>query len=284
MNQAPGNHPCGFVVCLRGFSALTKKHPRPPVTLLILLAILAGGHLACNRLKPSQLSTPEPSPDEAAVVNQILQRYVEAIGGESAINGVTSYKTRGTFGTSVLRETGKFETWSKDPNKTLSVIEFPRIGKLRKGFDGENRWVQTPVGTFSDESPKAMSELERDADVYRAGKLASLYESMHLDNKARLSGHDVYVIEGKPARGPAEKLFFNSESGLLERWDMARRDPKRGTIFVKVHLKDYRVVDGLKVPFNVRFAFESFDLTFNLEEVKYNVAIDDAMFRKPGSK
>jgi hypothetical protein len=34
------------------------------------------------------------------------------------------------------REPGTFEAWGKDPHKTLSVIEFPRIGTLKKGFDG----------------------------------------------------------------------------------------------------------------------------------------------------
>jgi hypothetical protein len=91
----------------------------------------------------------------------------------------------------------------------------------------------------------------------------------------------MYVIEGKPAKGPAEKLFFDVENGLLARWDMARRQPKRGTVFVKVHLEDYRDVDGLKVPFNLRFAFESFNFTVKVDELQHNVAIDDAVFRKP---
>ncbi len=36
-----------------------------------------------------------------------------------------------------MRERGTFEAWGKDPNKTLSVIQFPRMGTLKKGFDGE---------------------------------------------------------------------------------------------------------------------------------------------------
>jgi hypothetical protein len=104
---------------------------------------------------------------------------------------------------------------------------------------------------------------------------------MKLENKARLSGRDVYVIEGKPAKGPAEKLFFDVENGLLVRWDMARQQPKRGTVFVKVHLDNYKDVAGVKVPFDVRFAFESFNFIVKLQEMEYNVPIDDAIFRKP---
>ena len=129
-----------------------------------------------------------------------------------------------------------------------------------------------------------MSEIERDAEIYRAGKIKNLYESLKLENKARLNGRDVYVVEGKPPQGPAEKLFFDTENGLLVRWDMVRRNPQRGNVFVKVHLDDYREVDGLRVPFKVRFAFESFDFTMKIDDLQHNVSIDDAIFKKPVGK
>ena len=156
----------------------------------LLLGILLTGQVACSRLSRSNgtPATPSLSPDQAAIVDQILAHYTEAVGGEVAIERVKSYQAKGTFATSVSPEQGAFETWGKEPNKTLSVIEFPRIGVLKKGFDGETRWVQTPAGTFSDQSPKEMAEVERDADVYRAGRIKSLYQSMRLDSKARLKG------------------------------------------------------------------------------------------------
>jgi hypothetical protein len=250
-----------------------------------LLIALLFAPVACSRLGQSGAPPkPTPSPDPVAIVDQILARYTEAMGGEEAVERVKSYHAKGTFATSVAPLEGGFETWGKEPNKTLVVIDFPRIGRLRKGFDGETRWVQTPVGTFSDQSPQEMAELERDADVYRAGRIKSLYQSMRLDSTARLKGHDVYVVEGSPAKGPAEKLFFDKDSGLLVRWDMARRVPQRGIVFVKVHLDDYREVDGVKVPFSVRFAFESFDFTIKIADLKHNVAVNDAVFQKPGSR
>jgi hypothetical protein len=259
---------------------------RQSAFLTVLLGISIAAQVACGRLTPSVglAPTPSPSPDQAALVDQILARYTEAVGGQAAIDRVTSYKTQGSFETSITRERGTFEAWGKDPNKTLSVIQFPRIGTLKKGFDGETHWVETPAGTFSDQSPEEMSEVEHDAEVYRAGRIKSLYQDMKLESKARLNGRDVYVIEGSPANGPAEKLFFDAESGLLVRWDMARKTPKRGNVFVKVHLDDYRDLDGVKVPFSVRFAFESFDFTIKVDDLQHNVSIDDAIFRKPETR
>lgn len=249
--------------------------------LSIIFVVCCAAQSTCTSRTPSGSGlTPSPSA-QVELVDQILERYAEAVGGRAAIDGVTSYKAQGRFSSSVVREPGQFKIWGKDPHKTLSVIEFPRIGTLKKGFDGDNRWVQTPAGTFTDESPTQMAELEQDAEVYRAGKIRSLYQTMTLEGKARLSGRDVYILEGKPAKGPAEKLFFDTDSGLLMRWDMVRRNPQRGNVFVKVHLDDYREVDGVKVPFKVRFAFESFELTLNVDVLEHNVPVDDALFAKP---
>lgn len=272
-NTCPLSHHCSRIPHTR---KTWLKAVRP------ILSLLVAAQLACT--SPNSPAQPEPtqSPStEVALVDQILERYTEAVGGRAAIDGITSYKAQGRFSSSVLREPGQFKIWGKDPRKSLSVIEFPRIGTLKKGFDGENRWVQTPAGTFTDESPTQMAELEQDAEVYRAGKIRSLYESVILEGKARLSGRDVYILEGKPVKGPAERLFFDTESGLLMRWDMVRRNPQRGNVFVKVHLDDYREVDGVKVPFKVRFAFESFELLLKVDVLEHNIPVDDALFAKP---
>jgi zinc protease len=252
-----------------------------PLVVLMVMAVVLTAQISCVRPGPATESTPtaSPTPTEQAIVDQILQHYEAALGGKEAIANITTYKLKGTF--ELAGMTGTIESWRKEPLKTLTVIEFPRIGTLKKGFDGENRWVQTPAGTFRDSSPQEIAELERDSEVYSVGRIKSLFESMKLENKARLNGRDVYVIEGKPPKGPAEKLLFDVENGLLVRWDMARRQPNRGTVFVKVHLDDYKDIDGVKIPFNVRFAFESFTFIVKLQSIEHNIPIDDAVFRKP---
>lgn len=252
----------------------------PKHFLFLLLLAAVAITVSCARSGPGGESGPasSSSPNEQARIDEILQRYENAVGGKEAIDSITSYKIKGTF--ELPGMTGKMEGWRKE-GKSLSVIEFPRIGILKKGFDGETHWVQTPAGTFTDSNPQEIAELERDSEVFSAGTIKEAFDSMKLENKARLSGRDVYVIEGKPERGPAEKLFFDVESGLLLRWDMARKQQNRGTVFVKAHLDEYKQVGNVKVPFKIRFAFESFNFTVRLEDVQHNVAIDDAVFRKP---
>jgi hypothetical protein len=255
------------------------KHP---AILPLLVGLTITTQISCARLKAPGISSPAASASPLHdPVDEILDRYEQAVGGKEAIERITSYKMKGTFALSNLREPGTLEAWGKNSEKSLIILEFPRLGTLKKGFDGETRWVQTPAGTVTDSSPQEIAEMDRDSAVYSAGNIKGQFESLKLDSKARLSGRDMNVLEGKPAKGPAEKLFFDVENGLLARWDMARQQPKRGTVFVKVHLTDYRDVDGVKVPFNVRFSFESFSFTVKVDELQHNIPIDDSVFKKP---
>ena len=248
--------------------------------LILLTLIVLTAQLSCARFGSSRAQSAARAAEEQAAIDQILQRYEQALGGRGAIDGIKSYRMEGSF--QLAGMSGKIAGWRKEPDKTLTVLDFPRFGTLKKGFDGQTRWVQTPAGTVSDaDAEEEIAEMERDAEVFSAGRIKSLFESMKLDYNAWLSGREVRVIEGKPAKGPAEKLFFDVENGLLLRWDMARKQKNRGTVFVKVHLDDYKDVDGLKVPHKVRFAFESFNFTVQVEKLENNIEIDDAIFRKP---
>jgi zinc protease len=247
------------------------------VSLLLTLAITA--QLSCMRRSSTGADpSASPSPSEQAQIDQILQRYDEALGGREALDAIKSYKLKGTFQIAGL--TGTFQAWRKDPNKYATMMEFPRVGTLKKGFDGETSWVKTPAGARSDKSQEEIAKMERDAAAYGATKIKDLFHSMKLEHKARLNGRDVHMIEAKPERGPAEKLFFDVENGLLVRWDMARRESNR-TIFVKVHLDDYREFGGTKTAYRVRFAFEQFNLIVQIDEAEFNIPLDDAIFRKP---
>jgi len=252
----------------------------PRASLLVLVCFVGLLQLSCVRRNPPNVSaSASPTPNEEEVVNKILDRFVEAAGGKEAIEGVKSYRMKGHFEMRALDLRGKMEVWAKDPQKSLTIIEFPGL-IVRKGFDGETHWAQTPFGSVTMAGPQEMSEVENDSEVYNASRIRNLYDRMKLDKKARLSGRDVYIVEGQPTKGPAEKLFFDVENGLLVRWDMARRQADR-RVFVKVYLNDYRDIDGVKIPFNVRMAFELFDFSLIVDEMQHNVEINDAIFRRP---
>lgn len=101
-------------------------------TASLLIAVIITAQLSCTQRRSTESPTASPSRSEQAVVDQILQRYEQALGGKDAIDAITSQKMKGRF--QLAGMTGNVEVWRKEPNKTLTVVEFPRIGTLRKGL------------------------------------------------------------------------------------------------------------------------------------------------------
>jgi len=263
-------------------TARFKKFP----LLFFFVAALVTLPSACRQSGSPSAEAPgaAATPGAATEAARIIDKFEEAVGGAAALDQIKSYSAKGTLKFSTLPQQGTIEMFGKDPGKSLIKITLPNFPVIKKGFDGETHWVQIPQVGVAENSPSEITELERDSEIYRADNIKRLYESLRLEGKGRLHGREVYIIEGKPAQGPAEKLLFDTENNLLLRWDIARKTPRRGTVFVKIHLEDYRDVGGVKTPFSVRYDFESFDMLLNLEELKHNVAVDDALFKKPTTR
>jgi len=99
-----------------------------------------------------------------------------------------------------------------------------------------------------------------------------------------VDGQDVHVLESKPTPSSKERFSFSTKSGLLVRQESELEGPQ-GKVNVNVRLGDFRVVDGIQYPYDLKFKVgaggQEFDFTIKVKEVKHNVTIDDAKFAKP---
>jgi outer membrane lipoprotein-sorting protein len=97
----------------------------------------------------------------------------------------------------------------------------------------------------------------------------------------RVNGRAVYVIEATPANGPAEKFYFDAESGLLVKQDFERVTLEDGIVQYEVLYSDYRDVDGLKMPGTIEQRSPDNTMIFKFSEIKNNAPLDDTAFAKP---
>ncbi len=220
----------------------------------------------------------EGTPQETLLLDQIFDRHTEAMGGRESVERVKTYTLEGAFEMRGRDLTLPVKVYVKKPDKSLMEINVPRVGLIRRGVSEGKSWNQTPFTGVREDAPSELTELERDHDIYLAGGIRNLYQSVRLEGKARLNGRDVYVVEGKPAEGPAEKMLFDQVTGLLLRWDIVRRQRNRPNVFARIYLDDYREVGGVKVPHTIRYFIEPRELILRIREVKHNVELNDAMF------
>jgi hypothetical protein len=106
---------------------------------------------------------------------------------------------------------------------------------------------------------------------------------MTVKGKEKVGDKEAYVIEAKPAEGSVEKWYFDTQTGLLIRQDAERETPQ-GKVPSETYMDNYKEVDGVKLPHSVRIVNPMFTLEMKMEEIKHNVAVDDAKFNKPAAK
>jgi zinc protease len=248
---------------------------------LILFIILVGAAAAMGQ---GETKGPGAKPAEGLPsVDQIIDKYVQALGGKAAIQGVTSRSMKGTFEVPAFGASGTIERYSKAPNKMVIIVEIGGFGTVQQGFNGTAGWSQDPQTGMRDIAGPELAQTKREADIYRDIKLKDLYPKMVVAGKDKVADRDVYVIEATPADGGPEKMYFDAQNGLLVRTDLTAHNASE-EIATQTFLEDYKDVDGVKVPTTIRQTNPNLSFTMKFSEIKSNVPVDETKFNKPASQ
>jgi zinc protease len=229
--------------------------------------------------KPEKTKAVEALPS----LDQILDKYIAALGGKEAAEKITAQFFKGSLEVTNFGATGTMEIYAKAPNKYLTVAEVEGYGSVKSGFNGTKGWTDDPQTGISEMTPEMLISMKRDADMLRNYKLKELYSKLAVKEKGKVGDQEALVIEATPAEGAPEKFYFSVSSGLLLRQDAERSTPQ-GKALVETYFDDYRDVAGVKMPFLIRQNMPTVNLEVKVAEVKTNEPIDDAIFEMPKPK
>jgi zinc protease len=231
--------------------------------------------IRADQQKPVTASETKPDPS-LPTIDQILDKYVQAIGGKAAIQKPTSRVMKGTVDVPEFGAKGTIELYAKSPNKQLTEMASSMLGTWRLGFNGTTAWEEED-GEMKDVAvfPK------READFYLPIKMRDLYPRIDLKGKEKIGNREAYILEA-PRAGNPKRWYFDIETGLLLR---AEARNSKGDLLNREDYDDYRAVDGLQLAFGIhRIDEDGTEITIQLTEVKHNVPIDDSKFEKPAPK
>jgi outer membrane lipoprotein-sorting protein len=214
--------------------------------------------------------------------DQVLDKYIEALGGRQALEKITSRQAKGNFDLPAMEATGTLTMVAKAPNKSAMTIDVPGIGVFQMAFDGAVGWENNPMVGMRELAGKELAARKRDSTFNGELKYKELFEKIVVKGKEKVAERDAYVVEATPAEGSVEKMYFDAESGLLVRHDAERESPQ-GSAMVETYFEDYKDVDGIKVPFTLKQVMPQFTIQIKFDEVKHNVEIEDAKFAKPAA-
>ena len=218
--------------------------------------------------------------------DQILDKYIEALGGAQRLAGLTSFIATGvSIGYGEFGGDGDFTIFAKAPNQRTTFITFkehPDRGDSVWAFDGRTGWIKTPRGLLSEYEllGEELDGARLEAQMAFPGQIKQALNNWRIGQRRTIGDKDYLVVQGTGPRGLLATLYFDPQSGLLVR--MVRYGPSPvGRVPTQIDYSDYRDVGGIKFPFEYKFSWLDGRYTAKLKEIKTNVAIEAVKFGRP---
>ena len=214
-------------------------------------------------------------------LDQVVQKYTQAIGGSDAIGKLTSREAHGDLENTNFKAT--FDQLAEAPNKSVNITHTQQ-GDFMQGFDGTTAWQGGGRGGPREQTGPALLNAKRNADFFRTLDLKKSYPQMRVIGMTKINERDAYVVFGRAANGTGnDRLFFDAENGLLVRILQVVVLPL-GNLPTQIDYSDYRAVNGVKVPFTIVSARPDDASTYHFTDIKFNTPVDDSKFAMPAAK
>jgi hypothetical protein len=260
-------------------------------------------HRSSNRPKvvpnlAEQYGSPRDDPNEieshgapltrdAPTVDQILDRYIRAIGGAQQAAKLTSFVAKGTYsGFDTSDDKVAVEVYAKAPNQRATIAHVPLgDGTTKDGtavFDGRAGWINdahtlVPMLSLSGGN---LDGARADAVLsFPVGIKQAFTDWRDGFPETNIDGHDVQIIQGTSGKSIV-KLYFDKQSGLLQR-QVRYAQTMVGLNPTQIDYSDYRDVAGVKLPFKWQVTWTDGQSSFAMDQVLANASIDAGKFAKP---
>jgi photosynthetic reaction center cytochrome c subunit len=235
-----------------------------------------------------QYGEPEDDPNvinfpayTGVTANEILDKYLDALGGTAQLGKLTSFTAKGTYsGFDTDHKEVPVDIFAKAPNQRTWVIHMAD-GDSYRVFDGRNGWWAGPDGPAPIETLTSgnLDRYRLEALVAFPAGIKQAFSGWKVGRTA-IDDRPVRIVQGTTTGLLPVNLYFDTKSGLLVRLVRWNATPV-GPVPTEINYEDYRDVAGVKMPFTWTVSQTYMQMTIKLTEIRPSVPVDAKMFAKP---
>jgi hypothetical protein len=257
-----------------------------------ILGILACTSIAGAVALSAQVSSPAPAPAPAQVsapaptqvsapaltADEVVNKYVDAVGGKDAISKVKTMSMEGTM--QVMGSEGPTKTTTVDGVGTRQESEFNGT-KIISCFTDKSGWSVNPMAGAADPTPMP-------DDQYNSGKAGIyvgglLYDYAAKGSTIELASKDDKAYTIKLTTKEKVKYTFAIDAKTYLVNSMTTETQMGGQpVTLTASYSDYRKTEtGFMVPYGISLDFGQFQLSITVKKIELNKTIDPAIFAMP---
>ncbi|HYK90322.1 MAG TPA: hypothetical protein VE398_16220 [Acidobacteriota bacterium] len=229
----------------------------------------------------------------AQSADEIVEKHLAALGGRDALSKLTSRKLTGTVTVTTPAGdiSGPFESYALPPNKsrTYLKLDLSSFGQndavVDQRFDGTTGYA---INSVQGDGEITGNQLENLRNGRFPNPLLKYKESgmkIEVLPNEKVGEKDAIVLAVTPKTGSAAREFLDASSYLPIKMVMKIDVPQLGgEIEQTTEFSDYREVDGVKVPFQIKVTNPAQTLVIKATRIEHNTVIEDSIFTKPAEK
>lgn len=247
-------------------------------TLGILAFVAMAGATSLTAQVASPAQAPATAPAPSLTADEVVNKYLDAIGGKDAIGKVKTMSIEGTL--QVMGTEAPTTTITVDGVGTRQESEFNGT-KIISCYTDKGGWMVNPMAGVA--TPTPMPD-----DQYNSGK-AGIYVGGPLYNYAA-NGSTIELVSKddksytiKVTTKEKAKFVFVLDAKTYLVKTMATDTQMQGqTVTVTTSYSDYRKTDtGFLVPYGIGLDLGQFQMSIAIKKVELNKTIDPAIFAMP---
>ncbi|HVG06480.1 MAG TPA: c-type cytochrome [Thermoanaerobaculia bacterium] len=196
---------------------------------------------------------------------EVLDRYIQALGGRAAIEGVKSRVSRGTLLRMKVIGSGtpKAQAVNRGQEEPVEIVQqAPDRATVTVGaapdqtvlsLNGASGTMKGPRGERP-LPPQEVSRMAENIDLRYPLKLRDRADKARVLRKESIEGKEALVLRIREDDGTSRVFYFDTATGLLVR-QVVNRPTVLGPDPEQTDYADYRAVGVVKVPFLVKSSF-----------------------------
>jgi len=236
-------------------------------------SLLLSGALLLAPLAPAASQDALPSGRE------VIDRFIEAIGGADAIKAQGGRHMMGSFAIPAQGIGGSLDVYAQPPNKMLVKVSLQGIGEIMTGYDGTTAWALNPMIGPQVLDSTQLRQLQQQADFYSSLYPDTQIAALETVGTETFEGAACYNVKVTTTWGETYNEFFSTETGL-QMGSRRKQESPMGAVEIVAVSSDWRVVEGMKVPFKSVQRTMGIEQIITVDSVSV-VSVPDSMFALP---
>ena len=210
---------------------------------------------------------------EGVNAKTVISKYVDAIGGQEALQKIQDLKMVAT--TSMSGMELKQTTYKKTPNKYAMIMSMNGNVMMQQTFNGERGIMKTFQGE-NEIIGEDLENLKIDACMNAELNYAELGVVVTLEAVESVNNKDAYKMKVVNPTGQTTYDYYDVESGLKVQSKQSTITPQ-GEFTQVVNYTDYQEISGIKFPFSIKISGVQ-NMELKVSSVEINTGLEDDLF------